>query len=274
MELEARMCRVEALLALGEIPEAAREAPVLLAEADLRFGARLRGDLHILAAHVRRRLGDLEGTASLLMAARGLYEAIGDGSRLGRALLLLGEVYRDHGQVDLAVDAARRAVGCFEGEGDREAERCARHNLAIYLCDAGRPGEAWEELVRSRELLGEGVEGAVLLSSRWVEGRIREELGEVEAAEGLYRRVRRGFLERGVVREAVRVSLDLAGLWVETGRAEEAEEVATWLEAVSRGEPGLKAVAVEAVGLREAIREREPVVGLLRRLARLGSLLQ
>jgi hypothetical protein len=128
--------------------------------------------------------------------------------------------------------------------------------------------------VKSRELLGEELKGAVLLSSRWVEGRIREELGDVDATGGVYRRVRKGFLELGNMHGAVLVSLDLAGLWIEAGRAEQTEEVATWLAAVFRDELGSKKVAVEAVGLREAIRKRKPVAKLLGRLPRLRFLLR
>lgn len=270
---EARAVRVEALLHFGELGTAAAEARELVAAADERIGARLRGDLHLLAAHVARRCGEIEEAAGLLLAARGLYEILGDGSRLGRALLQLGEVYREHGQVDLAVDATRRAVGCFEAEEDWEAEGCARHNLAIYLCDVGRPGEARAELERSRRLWGEDVRARVRATSRWVEGRIHEEIGDVSTAERLYRRARKELLELGAVCEAVRVGLDLVGLWVETERYPEAERWVRWLEVLLREEPDLAELQVELAGLREAVAGEETPVELLRRLGRIRKLL-
>jgi tetratricopeptide (TPR) repeat protein len=270
---QAGAARVEALLYVGELSTAASEAKELLAEADERIGARMRGDLYLIAAHVARRSGESEEAAGLLMVARELYEAIGDGSRLGRSLLQLGEVYREHGQVDLAVDAARRAVGFFEDGGDREAERCARHNLAIYLCDAGRPGEAWVELRRSRELLGKEAEESVLLSSLWIEARIREDFGDLSTAEGLYRRVRKELLELGAVTEAVQVGLDLVGLWIEIECYAEAVRGARWLEVLLGKEPELAQVRVELVILRDGIAEGEAPGKLLRRLGRIRRLL-
>jgi tetratricopeptide (TPR) repeat protein len=270
---EALASRVEALLHVGELRTAAGEARELVTEADERIGARLRGDVHLIAAHVARRCGEIEEAAALLMAARGFYEAIGDGSRLGRALLRLGEVYREHGQVDLAVSATRGAVGCFEDGGDREAERCARHNLAIFLCDEGRPLEARAELERSRMLRGEDVGPRVRAISRWVEGRIHEEIGDVSRAEGLYRRVRKELLQLGAVAEAVRVGLDLVGLWVETERQAEAERGVWWLEVLWGEEPDLAEVRVELVGLRDAVAEGGTPGELLRRLGRIRKLL-
>ncbi len=254
---EARAARVEALLHLGDFSGASGEARELLAEADERLGARLRGDLHLLGALVARRCGEIEEAAGRLMTARGFYERLGDEARLGRALLQLAEVYREHGQVDLAVESTRRAGGCFEQAGDRGSERYARHNLAIYLCDAGRPFEARAELERSRMLWDEEVDPHVRASSRWVEGRIHEEIGDVSRAEGLYRRVRKELLELGAVGEAVRVGLDLVGLWVENERYADAERGARWLEVLLGYESDLAEVRVELVGLRDGLREPE-----------------
>lgn len=270
---EARAARVEALLHLGDLGGAAGEVRELLVEADERIGARLRGDLHLLGAHVARRCGEIEEAAGLLMAARDLYERLGDDPRLGRALLQLGEVYREYGQVDLAVESARRGTACFEQTGDREAERYARHNLAIYLCDAGRPFESRAELERSRMLWGDEVEPYVRASSWWVEGRIHEEIGDVSRAEGLYRRVRKELLELGAVGEAVRVGLDLVGLWVENERYAEAERGARWLEVLLGEEPDLAEVRVELVGFRDGLGEGETPGELLRRLGSVRRLL-
>lgn len=270
---EARAARVEALLHLGDLGTASGEVRELLAEADERLGARLRGDLHLLGALVARRCGEIEDAAGLLMVARDLYDRLGDEPRLGRALLQLGEVYREHGQVDLAVESARRAAACFERREDRESERYARHNLAIYLCDAGRPFEARAELERSRMLWGEEVEPHVRASSRWVEGRIHEEIGDVARAEGLYRRVRKELLELGAVGEAVRVGLDLVGLWVENERCAEAERGVRWLEVLLGREPELVEVRVELVALRDGLGGGETPGELLRRLGRVRRLL-
>ncbi len=231
-----------AVRATGETREAGRVVAALLGSVDSRVAPRLRGDVHLLAGRLRRGDADLQGAARHFFEARGLYESAGDDARLGRALLQLAEVYREHDQVDLAVETARRA-----------------------------------ELEGARALHGKAPSPAVRLGALRIEGRILEQVGDLAGAERLYRRVRDAFLDAGIVLESALVALDLATVLVIGGRYSEARHVGTWLGLViarhglSRSAHAAALLFREAVGVgrpapEEALRHLAAVRAELRRV--------
>ena len=250
--LQARCTRVDALRAARRLDDAQEEAAQLLESLDPALPPRLRGDLRLLAGQVRRDRGEHAEAAALLFAARDIYEAASDGPRLGRALLLLADVYREHGQTDLAVDAARRAASLLDPETDRAAHASARHNLAIYLCDTGRPVEARAELEASRRVRGVATGRGERLRSLWIEARIHEQLGDAATAERLYREAQEGLLAACLPLDAGRAGLDLAWLLVEDGRHAEAFEVSTWLGILFRRHEAPPAALTALLAFREA----------------------
>lgn len=258
MVLRARCVRVEALRTAGRLEEAWSEARELLEGAEPGLPPRLRGDLFLLAGQVRRDQGKSREAAALLFSAREVYESAEDEPRLGRTLLQLAEVYREHGQVDLAVEAARRAVSLLDPARDREAYVAARHNLAIYLCDLGRPVEARVELEASRMARGEGPQSEVRLGSLWVEGRIHELIGDSETAERLYREAWEGFEDLERPGQAALVSLDLAWILAEQRRYRECLRVATWLGLLCREHEVPAEVVAALVAFREAVAVARP----------------
>ena len=226
--------------------------------ADHHLPLRLRGDIHLLAGQLRRDQGDLEGAAALLFVARDTYESAGDEPRLARTLLELAEAYHDHGQIDLAVDTARRATTLLDPGRDRDALLAARHNLAIYLCDAGHPMEARAELALSRDLQSLAPPPEVTLNSTWVEARILEQLGETEAAERLYREVKLGFLDAHLPTQAVLASLDLAFLLIEHQGYDQAHSEAAWIGLLLRVRRFPRPTFTALLAFREALETSPP----------------
>lgn len=252
--LQARCSRVEALRAAGRLEEAHREVEHLLDSLEPDVLPRLRGDLHLLAGQVRLDQGELGDAAGLLFVAREVYEASRDAPRLGRTVLRLAEVYRETGQIDLAVDSARRATELLDPAEEPQAHASARHNLAIYLCDAGRPFDARAELEASRSVKGFVPPRATHLRSRWIEGRIHEQVGDWETAERLYREVQRHFAQGNLPIDASLASIDLAWLLVERKRYPEAFAVSSWLGIHFRRHDFPLPVLTALLGFREALR--------------------
>ena len=256
--LQARLSHAEALRAAGERREAGRATAALLGSLDSRVAPRLRGDVHLLAGRLCRDGSDLREAAGHLFKARDLYESAGDDARLGRALLQLADVYREHDQVDLAVETARRAVQRLERVADPEAHLCARHNLAGYLLAAGRLVEARAELEGARTLHGKAPSASVRLGALWIEGRILEQLGDLAGAEEIYRRARDAFLDAGVVFESALVAVDLATVLVIGGRQREAGDVATWLGLVIARHALSRPAHAATLLFREALGAEQP----------------
>jgi hypothetical protein len=72
----------------------------------------------------------------------------------------------------------------------------------------------------------------VELRRQWAEGQLARELGRTVEAESLLARVRDGFIEQGISFDAANVTLDLSVLFLRTGRAAEAEDLAHEARAV------------------------------------------
>jgi tetratricopeptide (TPR) repeat protein len=267
--------RVEALFKKGDLSQAISEAQPLLVAATAEIGARLRGDVHFLAALIYLQLGESDQAQALLTIARDLYEVVEAPARLGRTLLHLSELYRTSGELAPALEATSRAVTLFKAERDPRASFCARHNLALYLCEANRPAEAREQLDLSRAEYAGRPHPVAVLTSRWVEARICEQLGEVETAISLYGEVQTGFVAAKSLRHLLNVSLDLATLLIDHARIAAARSAIAVVEEVLRESGSDEALGSEVRELLEEL-EHSPasIPRLRRRLLHLRSVLE
>lgn len=227
--LEARAARIEVLLAAGSHSRASVEVSDLLSNATAEIGARLRGDLHLLAAHVSLVLGELNAARSHLRRAGELYEPLEEPARSGRVHLHLGELDRARGDVSSAIDATLRAATLFKAERDPMALFCARHNLAVYSCDADQYVEARRHMDDSRRLIGRAGGLPAVLYSQWVEARICDGTGDLERAESLLTGVQEGFLSLGDSEAVCGVTLELVRLLLRRGRRSPARRAAARL---------------------------------------------
>jgi CHAT domain-containing protein/tetratricopeptide (TPR) repeat protein len=119
-----------------------------------------------------------------LTAAIACFSDVSDKSRLGRALVSLGRVYRAHGRLDLALAQYTRAVKLQQEAGDREAAVQSLNAIAVTL---GFMGAHDESLARLREALA-----------------IAETFATTRMAEFLRANVAGAYLDLGRYREAAR----------------------------------------------------------------------
>ncbi len=82
--------------------------------------------------------------------AAACFAEVGDESRLGRAYVSLGRVYRAHGRLDLALEQYTRALALQQAAGDRLAAVQSLNAIAVTYGYMGRYDEA---LVRLNEAL-------------------------------------------------------------------------------------------------------------------------
>lgn len=98
--------------------------------------------------------------------------------------------------------------------------------LLWFLNEVGRSAEAHEILGEVRELARRYGNRLDRLRLLWTEGRICQNLGRFELAEEALKQVRAGFIDAEIGYDVALVSLDLAALYLETGRTAEVKELA------------------------------------------------
>jgi len=95
-------------------------------------------------------LGRYDQAFRTITDASACFEEVGDRSRLGRAYVSLGRVYRAHGRLDLALEQYERALDLQQAAGDQLAAVQSLNAIAVTYGYMGRYDEA---LVRMNEAL-------------------------------------------------------------------------------------------------------------------------
>jgi hypothetical protein len=98
--------------------------------------------------------------------------------------------------------------------------------MIVALLDDGKPREAFALLFHTRPLYLKMGDRLNLLRLRWLEGRVAQGLHRLEQAEAAFREVRDAFVDLGIEYDAALVSLDLAAVYVQQGRAVETRRLA------------------------------------------------
>ena len=244
-----------AVTAAGRIPEGAEAQPL---RADLRALAAAQ------LGNAERVAGDLRAAEAAFRAAREqLGRGTGDPLAEARVLSLLASLRRDQSRYEEAVELAKRAAARYRRANDRhgvgrtliqvatlhalrdEPDRACRrldealtlldpnaeprllfaahHNRASYLERLGRLDEAAAELEQARPLARAALDR---LRLDWLAGRIAVARGEAKAGERDLLAVREEFVARGLAYETAQVSLELAALYAEQGRAADQRRLA------------------------------------------------
>lgn len=198
------------------------------------------GDLHAevnrLEASLRLDQRRLEEAEQLLDRAVLLHREQDDQEGLSRALTKRGDVRRLRGDLAGAVEDLGSATDLLAGNPtpDQHLQVCVLSNLALCLCDLGRPGEARRLLDDNRELYTSGSSRWERSRLPWLEGIIARSLGEGDKAERLLLRARNLFLEKDFYFDAALVSLDLALLYVEHRKHAELKRISQLIEPILR----------------------------------------
>lgn len=181
------------------------------------------------------RLLDLE--ASLLRAERRFEEALDrieqaralspGNEAAGRILLKKSSVLEQQGDPEGSLAALDEAAPWIESGGDPRLLFGLHFNRTTNLCHLERFVEAAEALPTVRELAKvQGKAGLQLLRLRWLEGRVAAGLGRTEEAVAALEEVRQAFTQQKIAYSAALVSLNLALLYLQQGRAAEVRALA------------------------------------------------
>ncbi len=148
----------------------------------------------------------------------------------------LAVAYRDSDDLDRSIETQRQVLEALEPWDEPQLELFARHNLAVFLCDAGEYAEVPELLEGNRAAIERSGSTVMLLHFTWAEGLLARGLGDLEAAESHFAAARHGYSRRELPFDAVLVSLDLAGVYLEQGRSEEVKALAAEAAQVFEGQ--------------------------------------
>lgn len=211
--------KANALRAMGNLPEASQRMKgvrtllrqeevtdtVVYAETDW-FEGILRKD--------QRRFREAE---ELLKRAASLFRLAGQTAEAARPLLTLGLLYNEERKLSQALEATRGALEQISPQSDPMLYCYARHNLSLFLVEAGYYEEAEASLREHRDLYSQYPDWYTQSRLTWIQGKIAAGLGRFQEAEQAFRALRDGFAARGNDYDAAMVSKDLAR--VSAGRA-------------------------------------------------------
>jgi transcriptional regulator with XRE-family HTH domain len=176
-----------------------------------------------LEASLRREQRRLPEALDLLDRA---FRVAGSRRAAGRILVKKGKTLEELGRYEEAVAALRQAAPLVDGREDPRLLLCLRFNLLENLFQTGRLAEAAPMLPEVRELAASLGNELDLVRLRWLEGRLAAGGGKVAEAMEAFREVRAEFSHRKIGYDAALVSLELAVLLTEQGKAGEVKDLA------------------------------------------------
>lgn len=186
-----------------------------------------RARLFDLKASLFVDIGKFAVADELLTQAIADYRKLGERHLEGRAQMKRAQLLHHQGNVEEAIPVLQQAAGLIDVSAEPKLSFLLRKNLMLYLADSGRAAEAQKLLPEVRKLArsyGSRLESLRLL---WTEGLLRRAVNQPELAIEALSQVREGFIVAEIGTDVALVSLDLAALYLESGRTEEARELAT-----------------------------------------------
>lgn len=220
-----------------------------------------------LEGALRKEQREFVRAEELLTRAAMLYGVLGAEKRVAAVLLTLSATYHHRGFPAQAAETVRAALGKLSLQADPRLYLCGRYNLALYLADAGRYGEAERLLAEDAEHLERFDDGWTTLRLSWLRGKIAAGRGEVETAARLLIQTRDGFLARNVGYDAALVSLDLALLYLQHGEAATASRLAEEMLPIFEAQDVHREALAALMLFQDAARREALTVASVRKLA-------
>ena len=144
----------------------------------------------------------------------------------GRVLLKRAVTLEQAGRIEDAVATLREAAPLVENGAEPRERWVLRFNLLVNLCHLGSHAQAEAELPVLQTLTRELGNDLDLVRVAWLSGRIAAGRGRKEEARAAFEKVVGDFSRLGNAYDTALVSLDLALLHLEAGRAAEVRELA------------------------------------------------
>src|SRR4029077_19945714 len=132
----------------------------------------------------QRRFTEAE---ELLARAAMLFRISGDAVETSRVLLLLGSLCFYPSLFERAIEMVQAALERLSPEEELWLYLNGRHNLALYLAEAGRYAQAAGLVAADEDLYRRHPEPWTQLRLSWLRGKIAAGLGETAEAERLFR---------------------------------------------------------------------------------------
>lgn len=198
------------------------------AEAHLRQGTRdplERAQVLAYKASLRRAQGRYGEAVSLLRRSLSIWLCAGEAQRAAESVLVWGLLCNESGDLDQAIRLLREADPLIRLRVDPRLALTLRHNLILFLLDADHVREARALLDLSHDLYQEAGNPGIELRRKWLEAQITSRMGEPAEAARLLAQVREEFAELRNHYEMALCSLDLALVYIQLGRREEARRV-------------------------------------------------
>ncbi len=196
-----------------------------------------------------------------------LFRISGAAVETAGVLFTLGALFFQQGLFEQAIETTEAALEGLPPEEEPRLYLNGRHNLALYLAEAGRYAQADGLVAADEDLYRRHPEPWTQLRLSWLRGKIAAGLGDTAEAERLFRETRDGFVRQGNGYDAAMASLDLALLYLREGRTADvlplAEEMAALFEARDVHREAVAAVLL----FREAAQRDEVTAGMVRELA-------
>ncbi len=229
--------------------------PLLYAELDWSEGA---------FSSEQRRFPEAE---ALLARSIVFFKLAGEASQAARPILTLGTMYYYKGDYSKAIEVTRRALEISPIDQDTRFLLCARHNLALCLCEAGDHAGAAREIQSHRDLYLQFPDAWTQLRLGWLEGKIAAGLGDAVTAEAFFVAVRDGFLREKARYDAAMVCLDLALLYARQGRAAELRELAEAMHPIFEAEDVHREAIAALLLFQDSARRETLTVEVIEKLA-------
>ncbi|MCP4657519.1 MAG: tetratricopeptide repeat protein, partial [bacterium] len=183
-----------------------------------------------------------------------------------KLLIQKGTVYGRACRPERAVPVLRQAVALLDPQLHRPLLLSGYQILAACLCENGRHEEAAKLLPLVDELASESDQGMDRARVEWLRARVEAGTGKAESAIRRLRTTQQLFLDLASPYDAAVVGLDLATIYVETGRREEMLALArTMAPVLQSGDLHREAVTALTI-LNRALKNNDLPADLIRRL--------
>ncbi len=185
-----------------------------------------RGEVMDLKASLLREQRQFEPSIQLLARAASVYRKAGDRHLAGRTLLKQVFTYNEAGRPQESLAILDQAQDLLDESREPRLQIIVANQRIHSLFFTGRYGEALEHLPALRALAKHQNADVELIRADWIEARLLVQLNKSARAEELFQVVRAAFIQMGIGYEAALASLDLAALYLESGRLRETKQLA------------------------------------------------
>lgn len=220
--------RANTLRAIGRVREAderMRSARALIRNEDVK-DVLVYAEVDWLEGVLRKDQRRFKDAEYLLSRSASLFRIAGEVVASARPLLALGLLYNERQNPSRAIEVTQAVLESLSPEVEPRLCCYARHNITLFLVEAGRFEEAAAFLEESRAFYRQFPDLYTQSRLGWIEGKIASGQGRLEEAERLFRALREEFIEQGNGYDAAMVSMDLALLYSRQGRLVEIKQLA------------------------------------------------